>query len=124
MSYRHKRIPCFRSTSEILAENCLDIKEATYDLTNTPTTGHGCNSTAAEASARFSNVLIVPSSATEEQDALDAPRGENTPGTHVSFDYVIERSTDVRAEDTKERIEKKERRRNYVEFRSDYQRGH
>ena len=114
MTYRHKRTRCFRSTSEILAENCLTIREALYDLQKVESSI--VRVVSAVASVSFSNVLEVDAS----PEQSDTSVGDNVPRDHRLEDYAISEKIDFRAVDTKEHIEKKERRRNYIEFRSDY----
>ncbi|MFW9963153.1 MAG: hypothetical protein ACFFCX_06305 [Candidatus Sifarchaeia archaeon] len=108
MTYQHKRDRCAKETKEILG-NILRMKKSEYELL--------------EAS--------VASTTLKSSDKKNHQKANILPGdTDVLLsredkmeqmeNYRPNQELDFKADDIKECLEKKKKRRNYIEFRSDY----
>jgi len=106
MTYRHKRDSCTKEARDII-ENILRENTAEYDLTETSSMESRIESEKKVHFENGANVLVS-----------DVDRGSN------SLDEIGEyqpcQELDFEAKEVKDCFEKKKKRRNYVEFRSDY----
>ncbi|MHA2602849.1 MAG: hypothetical protein AM324_012065 [Candidatus Thorarchaeota archaeon SMTZ1-83] len=122
MSYRHKRTSALKRTREIL-EDYEYREESKYGL---PQVGAAINQTAKREGAH--------SEPEEEANRRTEGTGER-PGQEIPIppmpvneaefleEYVPIEEASFEVEATKEKIEKKRKRRNYREFRSEYENG-
>jgi hypothetical protein len=105
MTYHHKRASCCKETKEIL-NNILQMKKSEYDLFESPP---------ASRPAKLSN---------EQQDNVNVLSGNETVVVDESMEgmenYEPTQETDFKADEIKDCLEKKKKRRNYIEFRSRY----
>ncbi|MHA2066651.1 MAG: hypothetical protein ACXABY_19945 [Candidatus Thorarchaeota archaeon] len=118
MTYRHKKTICSKKTREIL-EKYTSQSDKKY------------------ASVQFASIVNVESAEKVEEE--DTPEAENVLGEDVECmedeiqlppmpvnetegleDYTPIEEPTFEVEDTKEEVEKKRKKRNYVEFREDY----
>jgi len=103
MTYQHKRASCCKETKEIL-NNILQMKKSEYELFESPPDS---------APVKLSNeqrgkVNVLPDGEPVESD-------EPMDGME---NYEPTQETDFKADEIKDCLEKKKKRRNYIEFRS------
>ncbi len=118
MSYRHKRTECSKRTREIL-EDFEYLEENKYGL---PRVEAAVNDTAiGEGSRRGdeekTNVRAGKAGGRAEQEVPIPPTPVNE--AEILEEYVPIEEASFEVEAAKEKIEKKRKRRNYREFRSD-----
>ena len=121
VTYRHKKDPCMKETKEIV-ENILRMKASDYDLTDPSeivTSGKTIQINRREE--HEANVLPddteeVMGECSEDEVIVD--------GDCVSLEdmesYESGQEIDIEVTELKEGIEKKKKKRNYLEFRKDY----
>ncbi len=102
VTYQHKKGTCAKDTRQILSENVLELKETEYDLIKTP---EAVQESKTEKRPNFLTREDPP-----EQDSIETDLEEYHPAQEVKMRVV----------DAKENIEKKKKKRNYIEFREDY----
>ena len=117
MTYRHKKTICAKKTREILEKytRLSDEKYASVqfdDAVNTETTEKLMDEDVEEAE----NVLDEDVDCIEEIQLPPMPVNE----TEGLEDYTPIEEPTFEVEATKEEVEKKRKKRNYVEFREDY----
>lgn len=119
MSYRHKRSACSKKTREIL-EDFEYQEESKYGLPQVET---AVNHTAKREDARSeqeeeTNARIDETEESVEQEIPVPP----SPVNEAEFleEYIPIQEASFEVEEAKEDIEKKRKKRNYREFRSDY----
>ena len=101
VTYQHKKGPCAKNTRQILLENVLELKEVEYNLIKTPEAVH-------ESKIETkSNVLTRENP--PELDSIETDLEEYHPPQEVK----------IRSVEAKENIEKKKKKRNYIESRED-----
>ncbi|MFW9845069.1 MAG: hypothetical protein ACFFEV_10870 [Candidatus Thorarchaeota archaeon] len=121
MTYHHKKDRCIKDTKEIV-ENILQVKASDYDLTN-PSEIVTSGKTIQIIRSGSTEANILPS---ETEEMMDCPEdGVMVDGECVRFDdlesYEPGQEIDIEVAELKEGIEKKKKRRNYIEFRKDYE---
>ncbi len=117
MTYQHKKSSCVKSTSEILAENFLEVQEAEYGLKlDDIMPAVNASGTDSEPAAN----VLPPDEPLQDDNGEDLDNDAEQVLEQGLEDYVMLRKVTFKASDAKERIEKKEKRRNYIEFRADY----
>lgn len=124
MTYRHKKDPCMKETKEIV-ENILQIGASDYNLADSSdivTSGKTIQIVRREKP----EANIIP----EDTEALMERCSDEekiVDGECVSLDdletYETSQEIDVEVTELKEGIEKKKKKRNYVEFRKDYEKA-
>ncbi len=104
VTYHHKRDSCAKETREIL-DNILQMKKSEYEILEPST----------ESSASK-----PPDQ--EHEESADGLSSEES-GMEQMESYESTQEIDVEAEEVKDSLEKKKKRRNYVEFRPDYEKS-
>ena len=104
VTYHHKRDSCAKETREIL-DNILQMKKSDYEILEP----------SSESSAS------KPADHEHEDSADGLSSEENAMEQMESYESTQE--IDVEAEEVKDHLEKKKKRRNYVEFRPDYEKS-
>jgi len=122
MAYQHKKDRCMKDTKEIV-ENILRMKASEYDLTDSSeiVTSSKAMQIIHSGSAETN---ILPSE-TEEMMERCSEDEAMIDGECVSLEnlesYNPGQEIGIEASELKEGIEKKRKRRNYIEFRKDYE---
>jgi len=121
VTYRHKKDQCMKETKEIV-ENILQMEASDYDLSDSSeivTSGKTIQISREEETE--SNVLPED---TEELMGECSENEEIVNGDCVSLEdmetYESGQEIDIEITELKEGIEKKKKKRNYLEFRKDY----
>ena len=109
VTYHHKRDSCAKETREILA-NILQMKKSEYEILEPSTESSKQSDQKKEDSA---NDL---SGATDEISSEDSVMEDMET-------YEPTQELDFEAEEVKDCFEKKKKRRNYIEFRPDYEKS-
>ena len=122
VTYHHKKDPCMKETKEIV-ENILQMKASDYDLADSSeivTSGKTIQIIRSEST----EANILPSE-TEEMMECCSDDEAMIDGECVSLEdlesYKPEQEIDIEVAELKEGIEKKKKKRNYIEFRKDYE---
>ena len=106
MTYQHKRASCCKETKEIL-NNILQMKKSEYELFESPP----ASALAKPSKEQRGKVNVLPGNEPVESDeSMDDM--EN---------YEPTQETDFEADEIKDCLEKKKKKRNYIEFRSNYE---
>lgn len=111
VTYHHKRGSCAKETREILA-NILQMKKSEYELID-PSTSSFDSKPLDEIHEDSANVL--PGSADEIPDEEDVMEDMET--------YEPTQEMDFEVDEVKDCVEKKKKRRNYIEFSPDYEKS-
>ncbi len=121
VTYHHKRERCLKDTKEIV-ENILHMKASDYDLSDPSeivTSGK-----AIQIIERESHETNVLPSETEEMMECDSDEAL-IDGDCISLErlesYETGQEIDFEVSELKEGIEKKKKKRNYIEFKKDYE---
>ncbi|MHA1965615.1 MAG: hypothetical protein ACXACG_10395 [Candidatus Thorarchaeota archaeon] len=109
MTYHHKRDSCAKEPREIL-DKILQMKKSEYEILE-PTTTSPTSKTLDEKEPDETNVIQgeADSTASEEVSMEDMETYEPT------------QEIDFEVDEIKDCLEKKKKRRNYLEFRPDYE---
>ena len=123
MTYRHKKDQCIKDTKDIV-ENILQSEASDYDLADPSeivTSGKTIQIIRSDT-----NPNILPADTEEMMECCDED-SVMVDGECVSLEdlgtYEPGQEIDVEAADLKEGIEKKKKKRNYIEFRKDYEKA-
>ena len=120
MTYRHKKVPCIKETKEIV-ENILQMKASDYDLTD-PSEIVTSGKTIQIVRREEPEANVLPDD-TEEVMGECSENEEIVDGECVSIDdmetYESSQEIDIEAAELKEGIEKKKKKRNYLEFKKE-----
>ena len=123
VTYRHKKDQCIKDAKEIV-ENILQTDASEYDLADPAeivTSGKTIQIIRQEAEAN-----ILPSE-TEEMMECCEEDSVLVDGECVRIEdlerYEPGQGIDIEAADLKEGIEKKKKKRNYIEFKKDYEKA-
>ncbi|MFW9805681.1 MAG: hypothetical protein ACFFFK_03005 [Candidatus Thorarchaeota archaeon] len=106
MTYHHKRDPCAKETKEIL-NTILQMKKSEYELLETPVSDMKLS----EQKGSGTNVITQD----EEETEIIESSGEDMES------YEPTQRMDFKVDEVKDCLEKKKKRRNYLEFRPDYE---
>lgn len=109
MTYHHKRDPCSKETKEIL-DNILHMKKSEYEMFELSTQS-STSKTQDQKQSTKTNVLPGEAAAMLSEDEMLEEM--ETYETTQEFDFEVE--------EVKDCLEKKKKRRNYLEFRPDYE---
>jgi len=122
MTYRHKKDQCMKDTKEIV-ENIIQSEASDYDLadsTEIVTSGKTIQIIRSETT----EPNILPSDTEEMMECCDED-SVMVDGECVSLEdlgtYEPDQEIDIEVAELKEGIEKKKKKRNYIEFREDYE---
>ncbi|MFQ5831966.1 MAG: hypothetical protein ACE5H4_04650 [Candidatus Thorarchaeota archaeon] len=123
MSYRHKKSSCSKKTREIL-EDFEPPEEDKYGPVQVTEAVNDLASRKESDTAKEKETNVLPPDA-EERLRSDDERQVQIPPMPTNEiepleDYVPIQEASFEVEATKEDIEKKRKKRNYVEFRADY----
>ncbi|MHA1495908.1 MAG: hypothetical protein ACTSRQ_18080 [Candidatus Thorarchaeota archaeon] len=121
MTYRHKKDQCMKETKDIV-ENILQSEASDYDLADSSeivTSGKTIQIIRSDTAPN-----ILPSDTEEMMECCDED-SVMVDGECVSLEdletYEPGQEIDIEASELKEGIEKRKKRRNYIEFRLDYE---
>ena len=117
MTYRHKRAACSKEAREILEQYTghSDKKYASVQFASAVNVKFD-EKTESEVEAEADNVCDEEIQLEEDIQLPPMPVNE----TEILEDYVPIQEVSFEVEATKEEVEKKKKKRNYVEFRDDY----
>ena len=105
MGYHHKRDSCAKETREIL-DNILHMKKSEYAVLDSSDT----LSSSKPSEQKDSDANPLPGETVDEEGALEDMET-----------YEPTQEMDFEVDEIKDCLEKKKKRRNYIEFRSDYE---
>ena len=105
MSYHHKRKSCSKKTREII-EEILQMEKADYRMVEYASPGSATKSFKKTENNGTTNQLPGSQSVTPDLEKLES--------------YETTKKLDFEAAAIKDSLEKKKKRRNYIEFRPDY----
>ena len=118
MTYRHKKTICSKKTREILERYTghSDKKYASVEF-DSAVNVEAAEKPEDEECPEAENVLDEDADVMDEEIQLPPMPVNETEGLE---DYAPMEEPTFEVEDTKEEVEKKRKKRNYVEFREDY----
>jgi hypothetical protein len=111
LTYHHKRDPCAKETKEILA-NILQMKKSEYELLDSSATSFADKP---EDQIHNDSANVLPGTA-------DGISSEDSAMEEMET-YEPTQEMDFEADDVKDCVEKKKKRRNYIEFSPDYEKS-
>lgn len=117
MTYRHKKASCSKDAREILEKFAMqDGKYASVQFASAVNVKFEERSETGEESAEAENVCDEEIELDNDIQLPPMPVNE----TEVFEDYVPIQEVSFEVEETKEVVEKKRKKRNYVEFRDEH----
>ncbi|MFX1605143.1 MAG: hypothetical protein ACFFDD_04495 [Promethearchaeota archaeon] len=109
MTYHHKRGSCAKETREILA-NILQMKNSEYEILEPSATSSKPSEQKREDQANdLSGAIDEEASEVHARESMES--------------YESTQEIDFEADEVKDCLEKKKKRRNYIEFRPDYEKS-
>jgi hypothetical protein len=122
VTYRHKKDQCMKDTKEIV-ENILQTEASDYDLAD-PSEIVTSGKTIQIIRSETTETNILPTDTEEMMECCDED-SVMVDGECVSLEdletYEPGQEIDIEVSELKEGIEKKKKKRNYMEFRKDYE---
>ncbi|MBD3407840.1 MAG: hypothetical protein GF411_17100 [Candidatus Lokiarchaeota archaeon] len=123
MGYHHKRETCAKGTKEVL-ENILKSRKSEYEILGS-TEAIQVGSPIEEIVEEEAVTNILPGETEdiiEESDQVDVESTEELNELDSLVEYKAMIPVDLPTKDAKDEYEKKQKKRNYIEFRFDYAR--